>query len=132
MVRHQAGQTAVSALVAEEPGAVQGMKAGNRQTWRVPDVVQPGRRHQQFTEHTRQSGQPLGLGCYRLDMTPPARQGISQLPHGKIPRRVPTDHDRDGTCYGIPFRITPLLRCDADCGWSGVSRWVITEAPVTT
>ena len=107
MMRHQAGQAPASTLLAQKPGAIQGVESGKHQTRRVPDVVHPGRRHQQLTRHIRQPTQPLRLGCHRLDMTPPARQGVRQLPHGKISRYVPTHHDRDGTRLRDPARITP-------------------------
>jgi hypothetical protein len=52
-------------------------------------------------------------------MTPPARQGNCQLPHGKVSRYVPTHHDRDGTRPRNPARITHPRR-PVTAAWVGV------------
>jgi hypothetical protein len=80
VVGHQAGQSLVP-MVAEELGAVEGMKAQPVQRWRIADVMQVGGGHQHVTILVREvkvRADAAGLVGDRLDVPPAVTQGGHQ------------------------------------------------------
>ena len=89
---HQTAEPIVSAQLAKEPAAINGMKARIVQARCIANVMQPCRCHQNLSSHTRDRCQPLCLSGYRPNMLPPARQHLRQLRLREFPCDVASHH----------------------------------------
>jgi hypothetical protein len=85
MMSHQAGEAIASTDPAQKAGTVKRVKPGVGHRRPIPDVVQPGRRHQGTIGQPKSLSNLLRPAPNTLDMPPASRQ-LGQAPLGDNPR----------------------------------------------
>jgi hypothetical protein len=111
-VGNERRHTLIEALPAKPSCAIERVKAGGRNLRGVPDVVKPGRRHEDGSVRAVENRRhPRGLLSDRLDVRPPPGQLVGQVacrdPATVVHQR---GHSREPTCPDMSSRRPRISR----------------------